>query len=104
MPDSRRNLLIIDDDKLFCDAVGAYFHGSGVTVSSAQTGDMGLSWLKKNRADVVLLDQKLPDCKGTELCPDILALNDQTKIIFITAFPSFDHAIEALRRGAHDYI
>ena len=36
-----------------------------------------------------------------ELCSRILAFNDQTKIIFITAFPSFEHAIEALRNGAH---
>jgi len=104
MTERYRNLLIIDDDKLFCDAVAAYFHSGRVRVSSAQNGDKGLSWLKKNKADVVLLDQKLPDCQGTELCSRILAFNDQTKIIFVTAFPSFEHAIEALRNGAHDYI
>lgn len=101
---SQKNLLIIDDDKLFGDAVVSFFHSKRFRVSSAHTGKQGLAWCRKNRVDVVLLDQKLPDSDGTDLCKKLLALNDQIKIIFITAFPSFDHAVKALRFGAHDYL
>lgn len=104
MKQSQKNLLIIDDDKLFGDAVSSFFQGERFQVSSAHTGEQGLAWCRKNKVDVVLLDQKLPDGQGTDLCKEILRINDQIKIIFITAFPSFDHAVQALRFGAHDYL
>jgi DNA-binding NtrC family response regulator len=53
---------------------------------------------------VALLDQKLPDGFGVDLCEPILAQHDQAKIIFITAFPSFDNAVKAVRSGACDYL
>jgi DNA-binding NtrC family response regulator len=100
----QKNLLIIDDDKLFGDAVAAFFHTERFQVTCAYSGAQGLAWCRKNKVDVVLLDQNLPDCEGIDICQEILACNDQTKIIFATAFPSFDHAVQALRNGAHDYI
>jgi DNA-binding NtrC family response regulator len=54
--------------------------------------------------DVVLLDQRLPDGEGHALAPAILERNDQTKIVFITAYPSFENAVKAVRSGAHDYL
>lgn len=98
-----KNLLVIDDDSLFCHSVEKYFHPE-LSVSCVGTGQQGVRWCSENRVDVVLLDQKLPDGEGLELCKRILACNDRTKIIFITAFPSFDHAVKALRNGAHDYL
>lgn len=103
MGTTERNLLVIDDDRLFCHAVMHHFRDE-FTVSCATTGEDGINWCLANRADVVLLDQKLPDCEGTALCEKILSCNEQTKIIFITGFPSFEHAVRALRNGAHDYL
>ena len=97
-------LLVIDDDRLFCDMVREYFKASLKEVLIANTGHAGLEACLKNKVDVVLLDQNLPDMEGHELCPDILNYNDQTKIIFVTAHPSFEGAIKAIRTGAHDYL
>lgn len=104
MSHSRKTLLIIDDDKLFSDSAAAFFHGEGVHVATAGSGAQGLAWCRKNRVDVILLDQRLPDCSGNELCHELLEFNEQAKIIFITAYPSFDNAIQALRNGAWDYL
>lgn len=71
---------------------------------ASHTGADGVSLCSQNKMDVVLLDQNLPDTEGHLLCSSILACNDQTKIIFITAHPSFDGAIKAIREGAHDYL
>lgn len=101
---SGKTLLIIDDDRLFCDAVVAFFKNAPFTTFAAQTGKEGLAFCDKHRADVILLDQKLPDSDGLELCETILGICEQAKIIFITAYPSFDHAVRALRNGAHDYL
>jgi DNA-binding NtrC family response regulator len=102
---ARRNLvLIIDDDKLFCDSVQEHLDGDSVAVQTAYTGEDGLKACARKRVDVVLLDQMLPDAEGHTLCPDILKHNEQTKIIFITAHPSFEGAVKAIRAGAHDYL
>jgi len=97
-------LLVIDDDRLFCDTVRDYFRDSLKEVLIANTGEEGLAACLRSKVDVILLDQNLPDMEGHELCPDILNHNDQTKIIFVTAHPSFEGAVKAIRTGAHDYL
>lgn len=101
---SKRNILVIDDDKVFCDAVKDYFDSETSEVFVANTGADGLAICSQRRVEVVLLDQKLPDAQGVSLCPPILKQNDQTKIIFVTAYPSFDNAVEAIKAGASDYL
>lgn len=101
---AKRSLLIIDDDTIFCDVVSQYFSEKKIRVLVANTGTESIKICSRQKVEVVLLDQKLPDVKGVDLCPSILKHNDQAKIIFITAYPSFDNAIEALKAGAHDYL
>ena len=99
-----KTLLVIDDDKTFCESVRLYFEEMGHTVLYAHSRDEGLKICSQIKVDTVLLDQKLPDAKGVDLCSPILSYYDQTKIIFITAYPSFSNALEAIRAGAHDYL
>ena len=97
-------LLVVDDDRFFCDLVRAYFAGRNLRVLSAQTKEEGERLWLRERIDVVLLDQHLPDGDGIDLCPSLLDVNDHVKIIFITAYPSFENVLAALRRGACDYL
>jgi DNA-binding NtrC family response regulator len=99
-----RRILVIDDDKVFCSAVADYFTNEATEVFTAHTGEDGLAICAQHGVDVVLLDQKLPDAEGVSLCSSILDHHDQTKIIFITAYPSFDNAVEAIKTGAYDYL
>jgi DNA-binding NtrC family response regulator len=99
-----RKLLVIDDDRLFCDAVRYAFEDSGIEVLTAQTGARGLELCTAAPVDVVLLDQKLPDTNGIDFCAPILDCHDGTHIIFITAYPSFQNAVKAIKVGAHDYL
>ncbi len=99
-----RKMLILDDDRLLCDAVRECFSGDAFEVLLAHTGAEGVGICAAEKIDVVLLDQKLPDGDGHLLCSSILEYNDQTKIIFITAYPSFENSLNALRAGAYDYL
>ncbi|CAB5115781.1 hypothetical protein D3OALGA1CA_2260 [Olavius algarvensis associated proteobacterium Delta 3] len=101
---TKRRLLIIDDDKFLCDLVAQFFRGEAVDVLTAHRGADGVHIASKTLVDVVLLDQKLPDVQGVDVCPALLKHNDQTKIIFITAYPSFENALEAIKQGAYDYL
>jgi len=100
----KKNLLVIDDDKTLCLLVKDNFTTENLKIVVAHNLKDGLACCSKSRIDIVLLDQKLPDGQGHSICPQILDYNDQTKIIFITAFPSFQHALKAIKGGAHDYL
>ena len=99
-----RKLLIIDDDKTFCQSLKEYLEGDSIEVTVANTGAEGLAASSKGDKDVVLLDQRLPDVEGDTLCTSILKYNDQTKIIFITAHASYDGAVKAMKSGAFNYV
>ncbi len=104
MPDSQPCVLIVDDDRVFCQAVEDLLSGEGHAVFSAHTGAAALELCAGRRVDLVLLDQKLPDGEGVDFCPRILGLCEQAKIIFITAYPEFSHAVRAMQAGAYDYL
>jgi DNA-binding NtrC family response regulator len=100
----KKTILVIDDDKVFTEGVREYLADRSLHVLLAHTAAEGVTACAKNEVDIVLLDQQLPDAEGHTLCPQILKHSDRTKIIFVTAFPSFDHAVAALKAGAHDYL
>lgn len=101
---AKKTLLVIDDDRVFGEAIRDYLSSDSVEVLIANKAADGLTLCSLRKIDVVILDQQLPDGDGHTLCPDILRYNDQTKIIFSTAFPSFENAVKAIRSGAHDYL
>lgn len=99
-----RTVLVIDDDKRLCETLIDVFADERTFVVTAQTCEAGLGHCRSRQIDVVLLDQNLPDGAGVDLCPKILDLNDRTKIVFMTAYPTFDNAVAALKTGASDYL
>ena len=99
-----KTLLVIDDDRVFGDAIRDFLTSDTMEVLVANKAADGLTLCSLRKIDVVVLDQQLPDGEGHTLCPDILKYNDQTKIIFSTAFPSFENAVKAIRSGAYDYL
>jgi DNA-binding NtrC family response regulator len=100
----RRTLLVVDDDRLLCQAVGDSLRSDAMQVVAAHTAAEALRACSAGAVDVVVLDQKLPDAEGHSLCKAILEANETTRIVFVTGFPSFDNALQALKAGAHDYL
>ncbi len=104
MHKARKRVLIVDDDRNFCLSLKEHLQVSGLEVQLAYSGQECMEFCAAGMIDVVLLDQKLPDVEGADLCKPILNSNTQTKIIFTTAYPSFDNAVKAVRAGAFDYL
>ena len=100
----KRKILVVDDNDTFCESVKDILGDESIEVITANTGKDGLKICTEVKIDIVILDQKLPDTEGVTICPSILRQNDQTKIIFVTAYPSFNNAVEAIKVGAHDYL
>jgi DNA-binding NtrC family response regulator len=100
----QHTVLIIDDDLLLCEMTKEYLSSAAIKVIAAHTGREGLELCSQNHIDIVLLDQKLPDIEGYDLCPRIINFSENAKIIFITAFPSFKNALKAIESGAFSYL
>lgn len=101
---TKTRLLIVDDEPLFRDALVAEFARDGVEATAVGGVAAARAVLERCAFDIVLLDQRLPDGDGLEVVPAALAANDAVKLLLMTAFPSYDHAVQALRRGVHDYL
>ncbi|TFG78948.1 MAG: sigma-54-dependent Fis family transcriptional regulator [Chrysiogenales bacterium] len=101
---AKPTVLIIDDDRLLCEMASEFLSGAALKVLTAHTGREGLALCSQNHIDIVLLDQKLPDGEGYDLCPRIINFSENAKIIFITAFPSFKNALKAIESGAFSYL
>jgi DNA-binding NtrC family response regulator len=101
---TKRTLLVIDDDRVYGEAIRDYLASDRLEVLLAFKAADGLTLCSLQKIDVVILDQQLPDGEGAKLCEPIMSYNDRTKIIFATAYPSFESAVKAIRLGAHDYL
>ncbi len=100
----KRRLLVVDDDRLLCHGARDRFAGPELEVLAAHDAATALAACAEGVVDVVVLDQRLPDGDGRELCEPILRLHPHAKIIFVTAYPSFESAVGALKAGARDYL
>jgi DNA-binding NtrC family response regulator len=100
----RGQLLIVDDDRFFCRLVRDDLARSGLAVAAEHTLAAAREAARELLPEVVLLDNQLPDGEGLSLLPDLLHGNEETKVILITGFPSFDNAVDAMRDGVYDYL
>jgi DNA-binding NtrC family response regulator len=99
-----REILIVDDDTLFCDMVRLSVGNETTRVTVANSVAAARGICQKKAFDAVLLDNQLQDGSGLDLMPDILGANDNAKIVLATAFPTFGHAVKAIKQGAYDYV
>ena len=99
------HLLLIDDDPAVIPAqVRQTFPGPANRVEVAATGGAGIESVRTDAPDVVLLDLRLPDMSGLEVFEQIRALDARIPVIFVTMAKTADAAIEAMKKGAFDYL
>jgi predicted Zn finger-like uncharacterized protein/putative nucleotidyltransferase with HDIG domain len=97
-------ILVIDDElfmRRLCDDMLSL---RGFKVLPAESAKEGLTILERGGVDVVLLDIMMPELSGIEFLPTIKKTDPDVFVIIITAYASLETAIEALKKGAYDYI
>ena len=97
-------VLIIDDDELFVASLSDYLSAKSYKVSSASTGKEGMTVFEREQPALVLLDQKLPDMEGIEVCRKILEIDPRSKVILVTAYATVRCAVDAIKAGAFNYL
>jgi two-component system, NtrC family, response regulator AlgB len=99
-----QTVLIIDDDKNILTTLKIHLEDTGLKPALAQSGFEGLRVFQETRPEIVFLDMKLPDMDGLKVLEEILATRIKTFVIIITAYATIDSAVQAIKRGAFDYL
>jgi two-component system nitrogen regulation response regulator GlnG len=97
-------LLIVDDEPSVLYSFRRVFGEDGVEVVTADTVAEGVRQFRARHPDVVVLDLQLPDGSGLDVFAEIRAAAPKLPVIFITAHGTTQTAIEAMKRGAFDYL
>lgn len=97
-------ILVVDDEPRIRNALCACLKREGYAVTPVSNADAALSEVRGHPYDLVYLDLRLPGSSGMDLLLDLLEEQPHLKVIVITAYSSIDSAVEAMRRGATDYL
>jgi two-component system response regulator AtoC len=97
-------VLIVDDEQAMCDLLAAQLDRRGFRVITRQSARAGLSALREEAVDILVVDQNMPGTTGTSLCEEVSADRPDVPVVLITAFGSLETAIAAIRAGAYDFL
>lgn len=103
-PLDKLNILVVDDEINIRKTISLYLESEGHAVRSAGNFDDAAAEIKQRLFDVVFLDLRLGTKNGLDLLPYLQAHSPHTRVVVITAYASIDSAVEAIRKGASDYI
>ncbi|WP_058835779.1 response regulator transcription factor [Luteimonas abyssi] len=98
------NGLLVDDDTVYLQALARALGRRGLACTTATTPDDALTRARAQPPDFALLDLKLADRSGLELIQPLRALRTDMRILLVTGYASVATAVEAMKRGADDYI
>jgi len=98
------HILIIDDEASLRQTMARILQRAGYEVTTVATGKDGLSQVSEHPFDLLYLDIRMPDINGLELLKTIHAKFPDLPVVLFTAQPDLNSAVEALRRGATDYL
>lgn len=97
-------ILIVDDDTAGCRTLQLHLQAQGHSAATAHNLDDGMAAALAERPDLVIMDIRMPGRSGLEGLPELKAKLPATRIIMITAFHDMESTIEAMQKGAVDYI
>ena len=97
-------ILIVDDDRALRRAVATALGDLGHDAAEAADGEAALAWLSRHEADAVLLDLRMPGMDGMDVLRRIRAKPNAPPVAVLTAVPTSDNTIEAMRLGAADHL
>ncbi|HMT29289.1 MAG TPA: sigma-54 dependent transcriptional regulator [Bacteroidia bacterium] len=97
-------ILIIDDEKSIRNTLKEILTYEGYEVTEAQDGMEGLKFVEKDKFDIILSDIKMPKMDGIEVLEKLQEISPETPVVMISGHGNIDTAVEAIRKGAFDYI
>ncbi|MCL7488687.1 MAG: response regulator [Desulfobulbaceae bacterium] len=97
-------ILVVDDDQELRENIMEILNTEGFDVRAAANGEEALDLFRETPFDLMLLDLIMPKMGGMEVLSRIKREHPGVKVIMITAYSTVDNAVEAMKKGADDYI
>ncbi len=105
MVDFRKpSVLIVDDEDRIRQVCSKMLTNEGFDVAQAENAEVGLGMVAKRHYDIILLDLLMPGMSGLEALGHIRADHPDTVVIVITGYATLDHAVDAMKKGAFDFV
>lgn len=98
------NILVVDDERVICDACELILSEKGHTVTMRNNGKTGLDAINEGSYDILLLDMKLPDIDGMDILKVVQKEKPNLCTIVMTGYSSISNAVGAMRKGAANYL
>jgi len=97
-------IVIIDDEQRMCDSLTALLEADGYRAISFQRPSLALEAIRAEKVDLVITDIKMPEMDGLEILRSVKQIDEGIPVILMTAYASLDTALEAIAKGAYDYL
>jgi len=97
-------ILVADDEESMRWVLSKAFRKKGLIVDLANDGDAALKMIQSDSYDLAILDIKMPGISGLDLLDRVREMKSDLLIVIMTAEASMKNAVEAMKRGAYDYI
>ncbi len=103
-PSDTARVLVVDDEKVIREILSEFLTMEGYVVRAVEDGHRALDELKLRPYDMVISDLKMPKLSGLQLLEKITEANLNVLTVIMTGFGTVETAIEAMKKGAYDYI
>jgi two-component system, NtrC family, response regulator HydG len=100
----RGKILIVDDELVVRDSLGKWFSSEGYQARPVSSGREALEAIQEGDWEIALIDIKMPGMDGMELQGRLKEADPELTVIIMTGYASVETAVQALKRGAYDYI
>ena len=100
----KRRALIIDDENGIRTSLGLILEDEGYDVITAADADEGLREARAGRFDLVLCDVRMPRRSGLDVLPELILAQPDATVLMMSAYGQVEQALEAVRKGAYDYL
>jgi len=96
--------MVVDDELIVRESLAAWLEQEGATVHKAESGENALALMEQHFYDILFVDIKMPGMGGFSLLDNVKKLFPSTLVVIITAYGTVEHAIQAMRMGANDFL
>jgi nitrogen regulation protein NR(I) len=102
--EARQSVLIIDDEKDVHYSFRRLLEKEPLEILSAESGDEGIRMARKSHPDLIVMDIRMGQQSGLDTLKELRQINPKQVVIMMTAYGTSQTAIEAMKRGAYDYV
>lgn len=98
------SILVVDDEPIMQEILGEFLREEGYDVDVVGSGEEGLEHARERFYDCAIVDLMMPGIDGIETMQQLREIDPSLPVIMVTAFASVESAVEAMKRGAYEYI